>query len=92
MHVPIEVEGCEDLLRITLAGFGIGPDPKFSSEVLEVGNVFVDISYEHEVTLANQCPIQAKYELLHSGTNSVLCCTPAKGQLFPNEQQKIKVF
>jgi len=91
LHVPIEVEGREDLLRITLAGFGIGPDPRFSTEVLEVGNVFVDMTYEHEVTLVNQCPIQAKYELHHAGTNSVLRYTPTKGHLLPNEQQKIKV-
>lgn len=91
LHVPIEVEGCEDLLRITLAGFGIGPDPKFSIEVLEVGNIFVDMTYEHDVSLLNQCPIQAKYELHHSGTDSVLQCTPADGHLLPNEQEKIKV-
>eukprot|EP00210_Caulerpa_lentillifera_P003205 g3062.t1 len=92
IHVPIEVEGRESLLRVTLTGFGIGPNPKFSTNVLDVSNMFVNMTYEHEITLINRCPIQAEYELQSSEENSALNFTPLQGCLLPEEQQKIKVL
>ncbi|KAJ3106206.1 hypothetical protein HDU97_006839 [Phlyctochytrium planicorne] len=88
-----EVSGRESRLPLTLKGEGIGPKARFSYDVLDIDEVFINTAHQYEVFLENRGDIDFKYSLQRPPTlfGPKFRFSPESGSLAVGEQQLIKI-
>jgi len=89
-----DVTGRESRLPLRVRGKGIGPDVKFSCDVIDTGHVFVFSTHSYELVMTNVGPIDAIFTLTPPTTALGRCFqfNPSEGILMPGGHQAISVM
>ncbi|KAJ3215867.1 hypothetical protein HDU67_010224 [Dinochytrium kinnereticum] len=88
-----EVSGRECRLPLALKGDGIGPKARFSYDVLDIDEVFINTLHQYEVFLENRGDIDFKYSVQKptSMFGPKFKFFPESGSLAVGEQQLIRI-
>jgi len=88
-----DVTGRESRLPLRIHGNGIGPNVKFSCDVIDTGRVFVFSTHTYELVMANVGPIDAMFTLIPPTGAHGRCFqfNPAEGILMPGGHQAVSV-
>lgn len=88
-----DVTGRESRLPLRIYGNGIGPNVKFSCDIIDTGRVFVFSTHCYELVMANVGPIDAIFTLIPSTTALGRCFqfNPSEGILMPGGHQAASV-
>ncbi|KAI8854495.1 hypothetical protein BC829DRAFT_439199 [Chytridium lagenaria] len=88
-----EVSGRECRLPLTLKGDGIGPKARFSYDVLDIDEVFINTLHQYEVFLENRGDIDFNYSIQRptSMFGPKFKFYPESGSLAVGEQQLVRI-
>jgi len=88
-----DVTGRESRLPLLVHGNGIGPNIKFSCDVIDTGRIFIFSTHSYELVLANAGPIDAIFTLIPPSTAQGRCFqfNPSEGILMPGGHQAVSV-
>jgi hydrocephalus-inducing protein len=89
----LDVTGREERLPLHITGRGIGPNASLSFEVLDVGDVFINLEQKYEVTICNRGDIIALWTFVPPNTRfgSKFTFYPKEGALHPGETQTLGI-
>lgn len=89
----LEVTGRELRLPLQLRGVGIGPKAVFSSDIVDIGDVFVTSTHSYELVLTNKGDILAEYKFKVPKTPfaSKFKFVPDNGSLALGQSQRIAI-
>jgi len=88
-----DITGRESRLPLRIHGNGIGPNVKFSCDIVDTGRVFVFSTHSYELVMANVGPIDAMFTLIPPTSALGRCFqfNPSEGILMPGGHQAVSV-
>ena len=88
-----EVEGRESRLPLQLKGEAIGPKARFSYDLLDLENLFINTTHKYEVILENRGEIPTHFKLIESQTlfGPKFSFKPSEGSIAAGEQKMIEI-
>ncbi|RKO94829.1 hypothetical protein BDK51DRAFT_29881 [Blyttiomyces helicus] len=91
--VYCEVQGKELRLPLQLKGEGIGPKARFSYDILDIEDIFINRTHKYEVFIENRGEIDVHYTLKDSNTlfGPKFHFDPPEGVLRTGEEQAIRI-
>ena len=90
----LDVSGREDRLPLHLTGSGIGPNACLSFDTLDIGDVFISLRQNYDITITNNGDITAAWSFVPSNTRfgARFIFSPEDGILHPNEKCTISIL
>ena len=90
----LDVSGREDRLPLHLTGSGIGPNACLSFDTMDIGDVFISLQQNYDVTITNNGDITAEWSFVPSNTRfgTRFTFSPEDGILHPNERCTISIM
>ena len=89
----LDVAGREDRLPLRLSGRGIGPNCQVSIDVLDIGDVFINLEQMYEISIVNKGDIIAHWTFMppHTRFGNKFTFYPKEGSLQPGETAAVSI-
>lgn len=83
-----DVTGRQERLPLQISGRGIGPNASLSFDVLDIGDIFINLEQSYEISIKNKGDITAVWTFMppHSRFGNKFFFYPREGSLNPGEE------